>query len=117
MDVSNDGSGAFRDAGYDATAGAFYFGSVTLNPVGVGSTDLSLLVGTGGVERLGDNPRPVGPTVSLTFGDAEPTSVFGDDFGATGTVVDATVTVVPEPTTAVLLGVGALPGLLCRRRS
>jgi hypothetical protein len=116
LSVINDGVGStFLDKGYDTSANAFYFGSVTLDPVGVGSTDYFLTVGDIGIARLGDNPQPTGPTASLTFGAAEPTSVFGDDFGATGTVYDAHITIIPEPSSILLL-CSALVLSLRRRR-
>jgi len=102
--VGNDGkASATLDQGYDATADAFYLGQVTLDPVGEGTSDFFITVGDIGVARMGDQPQPTGPTVSLTFGASESTSVLGDDFGATGTVHDAQVTVIPEPTSAILL--------------
>ena len=119
LDVLNDGvASGFLDQGYDATASAFYFGKVTLDPVGEGSSEYFLTVGDIGIARSGDAPQPVGPTVSLTFGDAEPTAVLGDDFGGTGTMWDARITipVIPEPSTALLLGTGLLLGFFRRRR-
>lgn len=99
-----DGSGAFRDAGYDSTAGAFYFGQITLDPTaGGGTTELNLLVGSDGVEREGISPT------GLVFGFPESTLVLGDDIGATGTTYDARITVVPEPSAFAFLGlVGAV---------
>ena len=102
--VFNDGVGSPNlDKGYDATADAFYFGKVTLDPVGIGTSDYFLMVGDIGVARAGDKPQPTGPTVSLIFGASESTPVLGDDFGASGSVYDARVTVIPEPSSAVLL--------------
>lgn len=115
--ATNDGVGsAFLDKGYDATANAFYFGKVTLDPVGLGTSDYFLTVGDVGVARVGDQPQPAGPTVSMIFGASEPTSVLGDDFGATGTVYDARVTIVPEPSSALLLLCSSLVFGLRRRR-
>ena len=116
LDAANDGLATFRDAGYDTSASAFYFGKVELDPVGLGTTELSLSVGSIGIARVGDQPQPTGPTVSLTFGGSEPTTVLGDDIGGTGTVADATINVIPEPSTALLAGAGLFFCVLCRRR-
>ena len=116
LDVANDGSGALLDEGYDSSAGAFYFGSVTLDPLGVGTTVLSLSNGPIGTARVGDVPRPTGPVASLIYGDLEATTVFGDDFGGTGTTIDATINVVPEPSSFFLIGAGMLLSCLRRRR-
>ncbi len=116
LDIANDGSGVTLDQGYDPSASAFYFGSVTLNPVGLGNTELRFSVGSIGIARSGDRPQPVGPTASIQFGDPEPTSVSGDSFGSTGSIADAVIRVIPEPSTGVLLGAALLPVLLRRRR-
>jgi len=115
LTIGNNGTGPFLDAGYDATAGAFYFGSITLDPVGLGTTEISISNGPIGTARAGDVPRPTGPVASIFYGD-DPTSVFGDDFGGTGTVTDATINVIPEPSTSILFGTGILFGFLRRRR-
>ena len=115
LNIAHDGTGGSLDEGYDATANAFYFGKVSFDPVGIGTTELHLTVGSGGVARTGDQPQPDGPTVSLLFGHGEPSVVLGDEFGATGTIADATIHVIPEPVITSLLWSGLLLGLLLRR--
>ncbi len=102
------------DDGYDTVAGAFHFATVTIDPsVGTGTTDLFLEVGGSGIARTGDLPAPSPMAASITFGDAEPTPVLGNVKGATGTMFDARITVVPEPSTILLLNLSLL--LLFRR--
>lgn len=116
LDPTNDGSGSFLDAGYDSTAAAYYFGNVTFDPVGLGSTDLSLSVGPIGIARAGDKPQPVGPTASLQFGAPEPATVSGDDIGATGEIFDARINVIPEPSATLLVVAGLFLSCLLRRK-
>jgi len=102
LDVDNDGSGLFLDEGFDSTAGAsgaFHFGSITLSADALGMTDLFLSTGSTKIVREGDTPAS---PAMVTFG-ASDTAVSGGTTGATGTVADAKVTVIPEPTSWLLL--------------
>ena len=108
LDIANNGAGGPftpTDEGYDATANAFYFGSVTVAVGGAGVSHLNLGVGAAGIVRNGDVPRPGSPQASIFFGSPEATARLGDDFGLFGTTADATVTVIPEPSAFTLLGV------------
>ena len=90
---SNNGSGAFLDAGYSMAGDAFQIGRLDFSVIGEGSVDISYLI-TQAVN---------GP----------------DDFSATAVSGIGTINVggvvIPEPTSAGLLAM-ALVGLVARRR-
>ncbi|MEM9411888.1 MAG: PEP-CTERM sorting domain-containing protein [Planctomycetota bacterium] len=88
----NDGTDTFLDTGYDGNNN-WLFGSVTVEIIGEGTTDV--LISEGAIGIVND-----GAPVAATFG------------GGTFTVGGAAI---PEPTTAGVLAMGLI-GLVARRR-
>ncbi|MEX2545863.1 MAG: PEP-CTERM sorting domain-containing protein [Phycisphaeraceae bacterium] len=95
------------DPMYDASTGAFLHAQIEIQATGIGSTDLWMAVGSG---RIVVDGAPLSPIFGV---DAEATGSLAGDRSA-GAV--ANITVVPEPGSLVLLGLGGLT-LLRRRRA
>jgi hypothetical protein len=114
LDPLNRGSDAPLDRGYDQVAEAFYVGWVRIQAVAEGAADLRFRVGGAGIVRAGDS---IGNAAPILFGSDEPTTVFGDQFGATGDTPDAQIIVVPEPSVGSLSMVATILLLgRCRHR-
>ena len=95
LDAANIGGqpGVFLDEGFDPTSAAFYFGQVTLRAESAGVAELFLSVGNTLIAREGDTAES---SVMVQFG-AGDIAVSGAVAGATGTVADATITVLGDP--------------------
>ena len=63
--------------------------------------------------RAGDDANGTGPQVQ--FGAAD-SAVSGITAGATGTIADVTINVIPEPSAAALLVLASGAAVFCRRR-
>ena len=95
---------------YDEDVGAFLVGEVTIQGTAEGTTDLYMTVSDNRIAPA------VGfsPDLDVWFGSGD-ASLLGDSVDVQSAVADGTVTVVPEPVTLSILGLGVL-GLLRRRR-
>ena len=97
------------DQNYSASEGLFLLSTFDITAGdATGTTDLHLQVGG---QRIGYAP---GNTTDVTFGLGQVASDRTVD-GATDSVADATVSVIPEPATLTLLGLAGLVGLRRRR--
>jgi len=104
-----DGLTQAADPTYDAAVGTggFLVGEVTVQATAEGSTEVRMVVGPA---KIGELPGDV------YFGTGDdPVEGGGTIEGVSSDLADATITVLPEPVTLALLGVGAM-GLLARKR-
>ena len=118
--LNNGASGGALDEGYDASAGAFYFGSVSIQGDSPGSAELFFSVGQTLFVRDGDAASGEVAMVQFGVGDAPvsgqaPTGPVSIAV-APGSLADATIVVVPEPHTMTLLVAMLAPLCLKRRR-
>ena len=104
-----DFSGA--DPMYDAVAGAWLFGRVDVEATAEGSTDLYLTVSSNFIAPAAG----FGADLPVWFGAGETSALHGESVDVQSEFADGSVTVVPEPVTLSILGLGVL-GLLRRRR-
>ena len=104
-----DFSGA--DPMYDAVAGAWLFGRVDVEATAEGSTDLYLTVSSNFIAPA----VGFGADLPVWFGAGETSALHGESVDVLSEFADGSVTVVPEPVTLSILGLGVL-GLLRRRR-
>jgi hypothetical protein len=90
------------DTGYDSASGDFLFATISYQVIGMGSTDLFLQVGDNKIApSVGTSAN-----VQVIFGAGESTILNGGNIGLSGSVADATISIVPEPMSLLMLGVG-----------
>jgi hypothetical protein len=99
-----------QDATYHAGTGTWRMATLVLHCLGVGTTEIRLGVGQAGISfQTNPNARPI----NFGFGDA---AVDSNNFGATSELADATIIQIPEPSTLVLFGLGAVGLVAIARR-
>jgi hypothetical protein len=99
-----------QDPTYHGPTGTWRMGTIVLHCEGPGTTEIRLGIGAAGISfQQTPNARPI----NFGFGDA---AINSNAFGSTTTLADATVIQVPEPSTLVLLGLGAVGLVAIARR-